>query len=94
MSATIWVRERVTCPTLEQVETYLRARGWKVAMNDAPWRVWMRGTVGVSVDAALEVPDAERRDWPRWAREAIACLATFENRSERAIALEMLGETP
>lgn len=85
MTATIQVWDRVDCPTLAQVEAYLQAHGWVVAWNLPPGRLWSRA------GHLVEVPDAERRDWPRCARDAIECIAEIEGRTPRAVALEMLA---
>jgi hypothetical protein len=94
MSATIWVRERVTCPTLEQVETYLRAHGWvQGEPHSSGWRIWHHPP-GHSLWSLPDLPDVQRVGWHRVAAGIIEALAINEERSERAIALEMLGETP
>jgi hypothetical protein len=93
VSATIWVRERVTCPTLEQVETYLRARGWvQGGPHSSGWRIWHHPCNDLWF--LPDLPDVQREGWNRVAHEIIESLAFNEGRSERAIALEMLGETP
>ena len=93
MTATIQVWDRVDCPTLGQVEAYLRAHGWVVTGEVPPWRWWSRAgwSAGERVLGEMEVPDAERRDWPRLARETIEYLTTIEGRTARAVALDILS---
>lgn len=86
MTPTIRVWDCVECPTLGQVEAYLRAHGWALMRGASQgWRLWSRAGWETSV------PDAERIDWSRRARDTVEDLAEIEGRTARAVAMDILS---